>query len=109
MANDYGKQVVYSGPLFKAIKIEGDKIRVSFDHVGGGLITGKKEGLKPTQEVSGAELARFAIQDDQGAWHWAKAVIDGETVVVSQEGVTSPVAVRYAYESNPVGVQWSRN
>ena len=76
---------------------------MSFDHVGGGLITGKKEGLKPTQEVSGAELARFAIQDDKGAWHWAKAVIDGETVVVSQEGVTSPVAVRYAYESNPVG------
>lgn len=104
LAKDYGKQIVYSGPLYKGMKVEGDKIRISFDHVGGGLMTGKKEGLTPTQEVTGAELTQFAIQDGAGKWHWAKAKIDGETVVVSAEGVSDPKHVRFGYQSNPVGI-----
>ena len=101
LAKDYGKKIVHSGPLYKSHKTEGNKIRIAFDHVGGGLITAKKEGLAPTQEVSGAELAEFAIQDKAGNWHWAKAKIDGATVLVWADGVTEPQNVRYAYQSNP--------
>ena len=34
-------------------------------------------------------------------WHWAEARIDGDTVVVSSPDVPQPVAVRYAWQSNP--------
>lgn len=103
LAKDYKKDIVHSGPLYKAMKKEGAKIRISFDHIGSGLITGEKTGLDPVKETKGAELARFSIQDKAGKWHWAKAKIDGETVVVWHDDVKSPQHVRYAYESNPVG------
>jgi sialate O-acetylesterase len=103
LAKNYGKKIVFSGPLYKGMKKEGSKIRISFDHIGSGLMTGKKEGLAPTEEVKGAELARFAIQDGSDKWHWAKAKIDGETVVVWHDEVKDPKHVRFGYESNPVG------
>ena len=104
LAKDYGRDIVPSGPLYKGMKVAGNKIRISFDHVGGGLITAKKEGLSPTQETSDAELTHFAIQADDGKWHWAKASIDGATVVVWAEGVVKPKHVRFGYQSNPVGI-----
>lgn len=104
LAKDYGRDIVPCGPLYKGMKTEGNKIRISFDHVGGGLITAKKEGINPTQETSGAELTHFAIQADDGKWHWAKASIDGATVVVWAEGVVKPKHVRFGYQSNPVGI-----
>ena len=39
LAKQYGKDVTYSGPLFKAMKIEGNKAVLSFDYVGEGLMT----------------------------------------------------------------------
>ena len=103
LAKDYGKDLVFSGPLYKGMKVEGDKIRVSFDHIGGGLIAAKKEGLAPAKPLD-AELTHFAIQDGKGAWHWADAKIDGETVVVSAKGVKDPKHVRFGYQSNPEGI-----
>ena len=103
LAKDYGKQIVPSGPLYKSMKVEGNKIRVLFDYAGSGLMAGKKEGLDPTREVAGAELTHFSIQDGQGKWHWAKARIDGDSVVVWADGVDKPQHVRLGYQSNPVG------
>ena len=103
LANDYHKDIVSSGPLYKSMKREGDKIRILFDHVGGGLVAGKKAGLKPMQEVD-EPLTQFAIQSGDGQWHWAKAEIDGDTVVVWAEGVKDPQHVRFGYQSNPVGI-----
>jgi sialate O-acetylesterase len=104
LAKDYQKDVVPSGPLYKGMKKEGSKIRLSFDHVGSGLMTGEKMGLDPVKETKGADLARFAIQDEAGKWHWAKAEIDGETIVVWHDEVKAPQHVRFGYESNPVGI-----
>lgn len=104
LANDYGKKIVYSGPLYKSMKVEGSKIRISFDHVGSGLILGHKEKLHPVVEVGGAQLSHFAIQDADEKWHWANAVIDGETVVVWNDEVKAPVHVRFGYESNPATI-----
>jgi len=100
----YGmKDIVPSGPLFESHKVEGNAIRLAFDNVGGGLIVGKKEGLKPTEEVKDGKLARFAIAGADKKWHWADATIDGDTVVVKSAEVAEPVAVRYAYSMNPAG------
>lgn len=87
----YGKDIVYSGPAYKSMTVEGDKARVKFDHIGGGLIS--KDG----------DLKRFSIAGADKNFVWASAKIDGDTVIVWNENVKSPAAVRYAWETNPEG------
>jgi len=103
LSKEYGRDIVPSGPLYKGYTVEGNKIRVSFEYTGGGLIVGRKEGLLPTQEVPQGKLERFAIAGADKKWVWAEAVIDGVTVVVSSPEVAEPAAVRYAYSGNPLG------
>ena len=90
--HEYGrKDVVVSGPLFREAKVEGGTIRVRFDHA---------QGLKSRD---GKALERFEVAGEDRKWQWAEAVIDGDTVVVSSKEVPAPVAVRYAWASNPEG------
>lgn len=104
LAKDYGKKnLVHSGPLYKAMRIEGDKIRVGFDSRGSGLMIGKKIGYEPTAKETDGKLQRFAIAGEDKKWFWADAVIDGATVIVSSPSVPKPVAVRYAFSKNPDG------
>lgn len=104
LARDYSRtNLVYSGPLFRTIKIEGGKARLFFDSTGAGLMIGRKQGRAPTHEDKGGKLQRFAIAGADKHWVWAGAVIDRDTVVVSAASVPEPVAVRYAYAANPEG------
>lgn len=106
LARDYGKDIVPSGPLFKSAKIEEGKIRISFDYVGTGLMVGVKkatDNLEPQEAPKGTPLKGFAIADKDKVWHWANAVIDGDTVVVSSDKVPSPSYVRYAFRAFPQG------
>jgi len=88
-AQVYGEQIPFSGPLPAGHKISGDEIILSFNHTDGGLMA--KDG----------ELSGFVIAGADKKWHWAKARIKGETVVVSSPDVILPVAVRYAWADNP--------
>lgn len=89
LAKNYGKKdLVYSGPLFKGIKIEGAKIRVSFAHVGGGL-----------EARGGKALSEFEIAGKDGKFVPAEATIDGKTVVVQAQGVAEPTQVRYGWRN----------
>jgi sialate O-acetylesterase len=99
----YGRKVVCSSPFFKAMQVEGDKARINFREVGGGLMVGKKTGRNLAVEDKSSKLQRFAIAGADKKWFWAEAVIDGDTVVVSSPHVPQPVAVRYAYAMNPEG------
>jgi sialate O-acetylesterase len=92
LADDYGKDVVKSGPLYKSHQISGNKVIVSFDHTAKGL-----------QSRDGKPLQRFEIKGKDGKWHWADAVIAGATVAISCKDVSEPVAARYAWASNPEG------
>lgn len=85
----YGVDVPYSGPVYREMEIEGDAIRLHFDHAEGGLM------------AHGGELRGFAIAGNDGVFHWADARIEGNTVVVSSPAVPHPVAVRYAWADNP--------
>jgi sialate O-acetylesterase len=87
---DYGKDIVHSGPVYKSMAVEGNSVRLTFDHVGSGLTT------------RAAELVGFAIAGKDSAFTWAEAKIDGETVVVNSPYVENPIAVRYAWASNPM-------
>lgn len=101
LAKDYGKDIVPCGPLYKSHAIKDGTVVISFDHVGGGLIAGEKDGLDPVKEVD--ELERFAIAGADKKWVWADAKIVGDTIVVSSAEVPQPKAVRYAYSANPEG------
>ena len=103
LAKDYAKQVTFSGPLYKSMKIRGREAIIRFDHLGKGLMVAEKTGIEPVKEVKNGALKRFAISGADGKWHWADAKIAGNTVVVSSKDVGKPVAVRYAYTMNPAG------
>jgi sialate O-acetylesterase len=104
LRHEYGKNdLVVSGPLYKSAEIVGNKIRVHFDHVGSGLMVGRKDGRNPTVADLGGKLRRFAIAGEDKKWFWADAVIEGDSVVVSSPDVPKPVAVRYAFTMNPEG------
>ena len=110
LAKDYGKKdLVYSGPLYKDMKVEGAKIRIAFDSVGSGLIIATKNGYDPVVKEPQGKLKKFAIAGDDKKWVWADAVIDGKTVIVSAPEVPKPVAVRYAFASNPDGCNLYNN
>jgi sialate O-acetylesterase len=68
------------------MKVEGNKVRISFDHVGGGLAS---RDDKP--------LTWFSIAGADKKFVEAKAVIEGDTVVVSSESIDKPEAVRFAW------------
>jgi sialate O-acetylesterase len=86
----YGKKMEYSGPLYKSMKISGNKISISFTHLGGGLLVKDKEGLLKGFEIAGA--------DQQ--FHPCIANIDGDQVVLYLQGLNQPVAARYAWANN---------
>ncbi len=87
----YGdKNVLSSGPIRKSARLDGNKIIISFDNVGSGLVSG-----------NGEELSHFAIAGEDGVYEWAKAEIKGNEVVVWNDNIEKPVSVRYAWADNP--------
>lgn len=86
----YGEKVEASGPAYRDCRIEKNTIRIFFDHTAKGLAIS-----------DGQQLKGFAIAGPDHRFHWADAVIDGNTVVVSSPEVRHPVAVRYAWADNP--------
>jgi len=88
LARTYGHdKLVCSGPAFKSMTIEGDRLRLSFDHIGGGLAS-----------RDGKPLNWFEVIDaEEGGFVKADARIDGTTVVLSAPDVKHPVAMRFAW------------
>lgn len=86
----HDKKVISSGPTFSKMKIEGNKIILTFSNIGSGLIV-----------KGGGELKQFAIAGTDKKFVWAKATIKGNKVIVWNDSLVSPVAVRYAWANNP--------
>ncbi|MBB3188120.1 sialate O-acetylesterase [Microbacter margulisiae] len=90
----YGDPVIYSGPLYKSMKIEGNKVVISFSHTGEGLM------------VKGSnEPGCFAVAGQDQHFVWAKAKIENDHVIVWNDTIQHPVAVRYAWADDPVGAK----
>ena len=87
LARTYGKTgIVYSGPSYHSFVVEGNKLRINFDHA---------DGLMARD---GKPLTSFEIADaDQGVFVPATATIEGSSVVLSADGVIHPVAVRFCW------------
>ena len=87
----YGKDLVFSGPVYKDMIIAGDNAILSFEHVGGGLKARDRYGY----------LNGFSIAGEDRIFHWARAHIQGDKVFVYSQKVKQPVAVRYGWADNP--------
>ncbi len=83
----YGeKGLVISGPMYKSMTIDGQSVKIRFDHAGGGLMTN-----------DGLPLRWFEIAGDDHIFYRAAAEIAGETVVVQSARVPVPKAVRFGW------------
>lgn len=112
LADTYGHKMEESGPLYQSMKIEGSQIRLTFSHLGGGLVarplpaTYQPVSYKPdtvplVKPKPDSSLQGFEIAGPDGRFVWASAAIEGNTVVVSAPSVTRPAAVRYGWADNP--------
>lgn len=87
----YGEDLVYSGPIYESMEIDGDTIRLTFSNVGGGLM-----------KLPDEELRGFAVAGEDQQFVWAEAKIAGkDEVAVASPKVNNPAAVRYGWASNP--------
>jgi len=86
----YKEDIVFSGPIFRQMQIEGNKIILEFDYVGSGLTSKDNENL-----------IGFAIAGADKHFFWAEAEIVGNEVVVSSDKVKEPIAIRYGWDKNP--------
>lgn len=89
---DYGfTDLAYASPIYQSMDIQGNKAIITFDHADKGLTARNKHGY-----VEG-----FAVAGSDRKFYWAKAVIEGNKVIVQSDQVKNPVAVRYGWANNP--------
>ncbi|HET6249749.1 MAG TPA: hypothetical protein VFE47_18815 [Tepidisphaeraceae bacterium] len=91
----YGRDVEDSGPTFASMAVDGNKVRVKFDHQAGGM------------EARGGKLEGFTIAGEDQKFYPAEAAIEagdaagGQVIVLSSPDVAHPVAVRYGWANSP--------
>lgn len=92
LKNDYGqKDIVADGPTYKSMRVDKNKIIISFKNTGSGMIAKDNNGF-----ING-----FAIAGKDKKFIWAKAKISGNSVIVWNDSISHPTAVRYAWSDNP--------
>jgi len=91
LAKTYEKEVAYSGPMYKSMEVKNNTIEISFTNIDGEL-----------KISEGKKVEGFAIAGADKKFVWANAKIVGDKVVVLSPKIKNPVAVRYAWSSNPL-------
>ena len=85
---NYGfKSITPSGPIVKSAKIEGSKVRISFDFVENGLYANK--GLLKDFEIAGLE----------NIFYPAEVNISGKTILLESKNIKNPKQVRYGWKN----------
>ena len=95
LANEYGKQLVASGPLFKSIKRRGEILVVNFDEIGSGLIS---KGALRGFEIAGLDMI----------YKVAEANIINNTIELSASTVSNPKYARYGWSDQVVPCLFNR-
>ncbi|MGN7758221.1 sialate O-acetylesterase [Chryseobacterium sp. 22532] len=86
----YKKNITADGPVYQSMKVEGNKIMLSF-----------RPGTDDFEPVS--ELKGFAVKSKNGKYEWAKAKVEGNKIMVWNDDVKEPFAARYDWADNPDG------
>jgi sialate O-acetylesterase len=76
-------------PQFSGMSIEGNKVWLRFDHA---------EGLR----TRSGSLTGFALRGPDGTWTWADGKIDRGEIVLWNDQIAHPAAVRYGWANNPI-------
>ncbi len=98
LANTYGKKgIAFSGPVLKEMTVEGNVVKLTFDHTGNGLTT------------FGKELVNFKVAGENKRFYKAFASITSTGITLFSPSVTKPVAVRYAFDDFVVGELYNTN
>jgi sialate O-acetylesterase len=88
LALAYGEAIEYSGPVFKALAVRRNRMKVIFAHADGLYAKGNTpKGF----EVAGADQKFYP----------ATATIRGDKVFVSSPDVSKPLAIRYGWQNVP--------
>lgn len=114
-----GESLPARSPSFKAVKIEGNKAVVTFDHVGGGLETrelvlNRQHNFRPRTDpqayrIPADQLSGFSICGADKVFVPAEATLSGNEVTVSSPKVSQPIAVRYAWSNFPLANLFSKD
>jgi len=88
LAKTYDKNVFYSGPLYKSMNVENNKIILSFDYADDGLVI---------KELNGEN--NFIIAGEDKVFKKASVKIDGGKFIVSNDEIKNPVSVRYCWSN----------
>lgn len=95
-ALNYGeKNMVYAGPMYRSASVNKNVVTLSFDHVGGGLMSKDGEALR-----------WFALAGADKKYYWAQAKIVNDQVLLTSPSVTQPIYVRYAWMDNPQDINF---
>ena len=89
LAQVYFNEMEFSGPLYGGMQIEDGKVRLNMSNA---------QGLKTTD---GGPIEGFALAGEDRKFHWAKAEIQHDHILVSCAEVPQPVAIRYGWADNP--------
>ncbi|MEM1444904.1 MAG: sialate O-acetylesterase [Planctomycetota bacterium] len=91
----YNQEVVPTGPMLIAHRIEGDKVILTFDHVGSGLTS-----------LDGGEVNGFCVAGPDKKFRWAThiEIVDERTLAIGEAKVPNPQAVRYGWDDH---VPWA--
>ena len=81
----------YTAPVYKSYKIAGNKIIISFTHLGTGFL------IKDSQHI----LKGFTVAGADKKFMFANARIKGNEIVVFNKKENHPVSVRYAWADDP--------
>jgi sialate O-acetylesterase len=87
----YDEDIVFSGPIFRGMQIDGDKVELTFNHIGGGL------------QAQDDALKGFEVAGLNGEYAAAEATIEDNRVVLQSDQVAEPTAVRYNWAAYPDG------
>jgi len=87
----YQEDIIYASPMYESMQVSGNKAIISFKNIGSGLMVKDRYGY----------IKGFAIAGEDKKFYWAKAYLAGNKVIVENENISKPVAVRYAWANNP--------
>lgn len=87
LAKTYGKDIVYSGPIYTSMTVEKQNIRLAFESTG--------SGLKISEEIEG----NFQIAGADGTFINAQVEVDGNTLLISSAEIAEPKHVRYGWSN----------
>lgn len=89
----YGDNVIASGPTYQSMRIEANRIHIKLANIGSGLWIKDKYGYCRGFEIAAAD----------GKFRWAQAHQEGDDIVVFNDAISQPAAVRYDWSNTPDG------